>query len=101
MKKKESGTTKVSSKKSAGKKGSFSTIRDAFSSMGKASQCIAGDIGKTRRPPADKQRENQKLDRLLDQSVQGHVSDIRSLKRQTLKLFLQGNRVSAIPFQLS
>jgi len=98
VKKKEPVATKTSSKKSAGKKGSFSTVRDAFSSMGKAISVIAGDIGKIRRPAADKQREKQKLDRLLDQSVQGRVSDIRSLEEANPEIIPTGKQTVSDPF---
>jgi hypothetical protein len=98
IKKQQSGTKSSTGKKSGKMPGSFSTIKDAFSSMGKAISVIAGDIGKARRPAAAKQREKQKLDQMLDQSVQGRAPDIRSLEDANPEIVPAGKQIVADPF---
>ena len=98
VKTQQSGTKPASGKKPLKLTGSFSTIRDAFSSMGKAISVIAGDIGKARRPEAAKKREKQKLDKMLDQSVQGKVPDIRSLEDANPEIVPAGKQSVADPF---
>jgi hypothetical protein len=98
-KKPESGTITAKDKKT-GKKtpGRFSTIREAFSSMGQAISVIAGDIGKTRKPTTAKQRDKKKLDQMLDQSVQGRAPDIRSLKEANPEIVPSGKQSVSDPF---
>ena len=98
VKKPESATKNVPVKKSPKATGSFSTIRDAFSSMGKALSVIAGDIGKSRKSSTAKQREKQKLDQLLDQSVKGQAPDIRSLKEADPEFVPSGKQSVSDPF---
>ncbi len=98
VKKQESGTKSGSGKKPLKMTGSFFTIRDAFSFMGKAFSVIAGDIGKARRPEAAKKREKQKLDQMLDQSVQGRVPDIRSIEDANPEIIPAGKQNIADPF---
>lgn len=88
-------TTKKTSPKSTG---SLSTIRGAFSSMGQALSVIAGDIGKARKPSSAKQRDKQKLDQMLDQSVQGRAPDIRSLKEANPEIVPSGKQTVSDPF---
>jgi len=98
-KKLEPGAKSAPSKKSGGTTpGRFSTIRDAFSSMGKAFSVIAGDIGKARKPKTAKQRDKQKLDRMLDQSVKGRAPDIRSLKEADPEIVPSGKQSVSDPF---
>jgi hypothetical protein len=98
VKKPESVTKNAPIKKSRKGTGSFSSIRDAFSSMGKALSVIAGDIGKSRRSSTAKQRDKKKLDQLLDQSVQGRVPDIRSLKEADPEFIPSGKQSISDPF---
>jgi len=98
--KKQESVIKTSSGKKSGRTtpGRFSTIRDAFSSMGKALSVIAGDIGKARKPSNARKREKQKLDEMLDQSVQGRVPDIRSLGEANPEIIPSGKQVVSDPF---
>jgi hypothetical protein len=98
IKKQESGTKSSGGKKSPKIQGGFSSIKDAFSSMGKAISVIAGDIGKVRRPAADKEREKQKLDQMLDQSVQGRAPNIRSLEDADPEIVPAGKQTISDPF---
>lgn len=74
---------KVPSKKPSRTTSRFSSIRDAFSSMGKAISVISMDISRARKPKTAKKQESMKLDKMLDQSVQGRAPDIRSFKDAT------------------
>jgi|WetSurMetagenome_2_1015567.scaffolds.fasta_scaffold106098_2 hypothetical protein len=94
----KSGAKNSSDKTAAKKAGSFSTIRDAFSSMGKAISVIAGDIGKTRRPATAKQRDKQKIDQMLDQSVQGRAPDVRSFGEANPEIIPAGKQSIDDPF---
>ncbi|MEI7434880.1 MAG: hypothetical protein WCJ93_11575 [Methanomicrobiales archaeon] len=98
--KKPGSGTKTATDKKPGKKtqGRFSTIRDAFSSMGQAFTVIAGDIGKARKPATAKQRDKNKLDQMLDQSVQGRAPDIRSLKEANPEIIPSGKQSVSDPF---
>ena len=60
--------------------------------MGQAFSVIAGDIGKARKPTSAKQRDKQKLDQMLDQSVQGRAPDIRSLKEANPEIIPSGKQ---------
>ncbi len=98
VKKPESAVKNAPVKKSPKAAGRFSTIRDAFSSMGKALSVIAGDIGKSRKSSTAKQRQKQKLDQLLDQSVKGQAPDIRSLKEADPEFVPSGKQSVSDPF---
>jgi hypothetical protein len=97
-KKTEPGAQSSPGKKSRKMPGNFSSISDAFSSMGKALSVIAGDIGRARRPAAARQRDKQKLDKMLDQSVQGQVPDIRSLGDANPEIISAERQSVADPF---
>ena len=97
-KKQEPPPKKTTKKTSSNTTGSLSTIRGAFSSMGQALSVIAGDIGKARKPSSAKQRDKQKLDQMLDQSVQGRAPDIRSLKEANPEIVPSGKQTVSDPF---
>jgi hypothetical protein len=97
-KKQEPPPKKTTKKTSPKTTGSLSTIRGAFSSMGQALSVIAGDIGKARKPSSAKQRDKQKLDQMLDQSVQGRAPDIRSLKEANPEIVPSGKQTVSDPF---
>ena len=97
-KKQEPPPKKTTKKTSSKTTGSLSTIRGAFSSMGQALSVIAGDIGKARKPSSAKQRDKQKLDQMLDQSVQGRAPDIRSLKEANPEIVPSGKQTVSDPF---
>lgn len=98
-KKQESGT-KSTPKKSSGNTatGRFSTIRDAFLSMGKALTVISGDIGKARRSTTAKKQQKQKLDQMLDQSVQGRAPGIGSFNDADHEIVPSGKKTVPDPF---
>ncbi len=97
-KKPEPSPKKVTKTTSSTTTGRFSTIRGAFSSMGQAFSVIAGDIGKARKTSSAKQRDKQKLDQMLDQSVQGRAPDIRSLKEANPEIVPSGKQTVSDPF---
>ena len=97
-KKPEPPSKKATKKTSSTTTGRFSIFRDAFSSMGKAFSVIAGDIGKARKPSSAKQQDKQKLEQMLDQSVQGRAPDIRSLKEANPEIVPSGKQTVSDPF---
>lgn len=98
-KKQESGTESAPKKPSGNTTtGRFSTIRDAFSSMGKAISVISGDIGKARRSTTAKKQQKQKLDQMLDQSVQGRAPGIGSFNDADHEIVPSGKKSVPDPF---
>ena len=98
--KKPESKTKNATKKSPGK-GAFGTpsiIRDAFSSMRKAFSILSADIGKTRKPATAKIRDKKKIDRMLDQSVQGRAPDIKSFNETNHEITPSGKQSVPDPF---
>lgn len=98
--KKQEPVAKSSPKKTIGTTttGRFSTVRDAFSSMGKAISVISGDIGKSRKSKTAKMRDKEKIDQMLDQSVQGRAPDIRSFEEATPEIVPSGKQNVSDPF---
>jgi hypothetical protein len=64
----------------SGQKSRLGLFKESLSTMSRAFSVLASDIGKARKSDTTRKLQNKKLDQMLDGSVQGKISDIRSLK---------------------
>ncbi|HTY15330.1 MAG TPA: hypothetical protein VMC42_06455 [Methanoregulaceae archaeon] len=64
----------------SGQKAGTGTAHDFFSSMTRAFSVLAADISRAGKSGRSKEQKKKKIDEMLDGSITGNVSDIRSLK---------------------
>jgi len=81
-----------------GRKAGSGTSGDFFSSLTRAFSVLASDITKAGTSRGSKEQKKKKIDELLDSSITGNVSDIRSLKDANPEMIPASRKTVEDPF---
>jgi hypothetical protein len=81
-----------------GQKAGPGGIHDIFSSLSKAFSVLASDITKAEKSGRSKEQKKKRIDEMLDGSITGNVSDIRSLKDANPEMIPVSRKTVEDPF---